>query len=283
MRLRSRFLASLSLKLMPPAEERTISYASYDHWRHDSLQSSWDAFDDHWITDRDVLDFGCGDGQLSHFLMAKAPRSMTGVDLNSDAIERASQEAVPHLSFLVGDADRIPCDDASMDTILAFDCMEHVMQPGEILREWHRVLRPGGRCLIEWFPFDGPWGPHMESLIPVPWAHYLFGEKAMFEAAAAIYDHANFVPRHWDLDESGNKKPNKWKQWSTFAEQAYVNELDVKTFEDLATGAGFNIDRLQRRSFAGPKWRQTIGKVLMSTIGEAFVMSAVIELEKPTQ
>jgi len=57
-----------------------------------------------------------------------------------------------------------------VDTLLAFDCLEHVMSPLPILQDWYRVLRPGGRCLIEWFPYKGPWGPHMESLIPIPWA-----------------------------------------------------------------------------------------------------------------
>ena len=267
---------------MPPAEERTLSYSSYDQWRHESLQSTWSSFDDHWVTGRDVLDFGCGDGQLSHYLMDKNPRSMTGVDLEADAIERASNsDRQGSMNFLVGDKERIPCGDSSMDTILAFDCMEHVMSPEKILCEWYRVLRPSGRCLIEWFPFKGPWGPHMESLIPVPWAHYLFGERAMFQAAAEIYDHADFVPRHWDLQDNGEKKPNKWKQWSTFEEQGYVNELDVKTFESLATKAGFQIARLQRRSFAGPPWRQAVGKTFMSVFGEPFVMSTIIELEKP--
>ena len=280
MRFKSQILASLSLKLMRRPEERTTDYSVYDDWRHESLQSSWDAFDDRWITDRDVLDFGCGDGQMSLYLVNKNPRSMTGVDLSPDAIARASQNTGPLLSFILGSATRIPSADDSIDTLLAFDCMEHVMRPGEILREWNRVLRPGGRCLIEWFPFKGPWGPHMESLIPVPWAHYLFGEEAMFEAAAEIYDNPGFVPRHWDLDEKGDKKPNKWRQWSTFAEQGYVNELDITTLEDLATRTGFRLARLERRSFAGPTWRRALGKTLMKIVGDPFVMSAIIELEK---
>ena len=85
------------------------------------------------------------------------------------------------------------------------------MSPESILRDWFRVLRPNGRCLIEWFPFKGPGGPHMESLIPIPWAHVIFGERAMFRAAEMIYDLPEFVPRHWDLDERGKKKPNKWR------------------------------------------------------------------------
>lgn len=144
------------------------------------------------------------------------------------------------------------------------------------------MLRPGGKCLLEWFPFKGPWGPHMESLIPVPWAHVLFGEEAMFRAAERIYDSPFFMPRHWDLDEAGNKKPNKWRQWSSFREQGYVNELDVKTFRRLVGSAGLAISRLDIRSFSGSLPRRAIGRGLsmLPVVGEYFVSYTAIELTK---
>ena len=142
---------------------------------------------------------------------------------------------------------------------------------------------PIGKCLIEWFPFKGPWGPHMESLIPIPWAHIIFGQKAMFRAAEAIYDLAEFVPRHWDLDPNGEKKANKWRAWSSFKDQGYVNELDLSGFQTLVTQAGLEISRLDRHSFGGSQARRTIGNALMKApiIGEYFNSFAVIELIRP--
>ena len=123
----------------------------------------------------------------------------------------------------------------------------------------------------------------MESLIPIPWAHVFFGEYAMFRAAEAIYDLPEFVPRHWDLDEQGNKKPNKWKAWSTFEEQDYINKLDIPRFRDLALGARFKIDRLELRSFGGSPLRKFVSKIFkdMPIVGEYFVSSAIIELRRP--
>jgi ubiquinone/menaquinone biosynthesis C-methylase UbiE len=277
--------------MMAPPEKRTVDYKQYQDWRHRSLSTSWRAFSDSYITGKDVLDFGCGDGQLSLFLSKeKNPKCMIGVDMVEASIARARQSlskaGVPqqvNVEFRVGSAESIPLEDRSIDTLLAFDCLEHVMRPAEILRECHRVLRPGGRCLIEWFPYKGPWGPHMEALIPVPWAHVIFGEQAVFRAAAAIYDLPEFVPRHWDLDENGDKKPNKWRAWSTFKEQGFINQLDIETFRHLARDADFAIDRLEVWSFGGSPFRRGVGKMCMSLpiVGEYFVSFTRVELRRP--
>lgn len=244
---------------------RTLDYSNYETWRSESLSRSWAAFPDAAVTGKDVLDFGCGDGPLAiQLATTRLPRRIVGVDISEPSIVRAranlANTILPdgvRVEFVCGSQDGLPFEERSFDTLLAFDCMEHVMSPGAILSDWHRVLRPGGRCLIEWFPFKGPWGPHMEALIPIPWAHVLFGQEAMFRTAAMIYDLPEFVPRHWDLDELGQKKPNKWRSWSTFKEQGYVNELNVTTFLTLARKAGFRVSRFEQHSFGGSGMAQT--------------------------
>jgi ubiquinone/menaquinone biosynthesis C-methylase UbiE len=276
---------------MSPPTKRTVDYKKYEDWRNDSLSKSWNAFSDSHITGKDVLDFGCGDGALSLFLAKeKRPNRILGVDISAPSIERAKVSLLNSsikdsnkASFTLGTTEQLPVPDQSFDTLLAFDCLEHVMSPEKILCDWHRVLRPGGRCLIEWFPYKGPWGPHMEALIPIPWAPVLFGERAMFRAAEKIYDLPEFVPRHWDLDEDGNKKPNKWRAWSSFEEQGYINKLDLNTFRKLAHDAGFKIARFDRHSFGGSSMRKAVGHMLMKTpvIGEYFLSFAIIELLRP--
>jgi hypothetical protein len=123
----------------------------------------------------------------------------------------------------------------------------------------------------------------MDSLIPVPWAHIVFGEQAMFRAAERIYELPQFVPRHWDLDVTGKKKPNKWRQWSSFREQGYINQLDLNTFRSLVKRAGFEIARLDMHSFSGAALRRAVGRTLMRVplIGEYFVSYTTIELRRP--
>lgn len=291
MGLRAELCYALSRRRIRPATARTATAHAYAQWRTDSLAQSWSAFNDADLSSKDVLDFGCGDGELSFFLAQhQRPRRVLGVDLNAGAIARAharqAMMALPRdvqLDFAVGDEQALPVPDASFDALIAFDCLEHVMAPAAILRDWRRVLKPGGRCLIEWFPYKGPWGPHMEALVPIPWAHVLFGERAMLRAAERIYDHPEFEPRHWDLDEHGRKKPNKWRAWSSFDEQGYINKLDIPAFRKLVAEAGLEVARLERHSFGGSALRRRLGRALMSLPrgGDYFVSYVVVELIRP--
>lgn len=56
-----------------------------------------------------------------------------------------------------GEAAALPFDDASFDTVVAFQVLEHCEEPREVLQEMHRVLRPGGRMILT-TPFL--WGVH---------------------------------------------------------------------------------------------------------------------------
>ena len=293
MDLRTQVCFALSRRLIRrPPSTRTVEYTRYQEWRTETLSSGWHAFfSDAAVNGKDVLDFGCGDGQLSLFLATnKRPKRVVGVDINEKAIARArsalEKKNVANtvaVEFLVGSREVLPVGERSFDTVLAFDCMEHVMSPGPILRDWYRVLRLGGRCLIEWVPFKGPWGPHMDDVIPIPWAHVVFGERALFQAAAMIYDLPEFVPRYWDIDEHGRKKPNDLRTLPTFKERGYINQLDIGSFFRLAAEAGFQISRFERHSFGGPAWRRFLGHGLMSLplVGEYFISYVIIELLRP--
>src|SRR5262245_45474120 len=110
---------ALSRRMMAPPEKRAVDYKQYEDWRHRSLSASWRAFSDSYITGKDVLDFGCGDGQLSLFLSKeKNPRRIIGVDMVEAAIARARQSlskaGVPqqvNVEFRVGSAESIPLED----------------------------------------------------------------------------------------------------------------------------------------------------------------------------
>ena len=258
---------------MKPPPARVADAGQYAQWRHDEMVRSWSHFSNEAVDGKHVLDFGCGDGPLSlHLACTARPLSIVGVDVIPEAIERARAAAARidpllracPLEFRVGHTQRLPVDDASIHTILAFDCMEHIMNPDAIMAEWRRVLRPGGRVLIEWSPFKSPWGGHMQSLIPIPWAHILFGERALFEAAERLYDDPQYVPRHWDYDEEGKRHPNRWRSRRRFRDFGYLNELDVSSFRRIAADSGFVIDRLEAKPLGSGGAKRVIGRMLLA-------------------
>lgn len=97
---------------------------------------------------KDVLDVACGEGYGTD-LLAKVARSVTGVDVSSEAIEHAiARYHRPQLRFLVGDCAALPCEDMSFDLVVSFETIEHHERHEEMMREIRRVLRPGGVLMI---------------------------------------------------------------------------------------------------------------------------------------
>lgn len=244
----------------------------YNAWRSEEMERTWSHFPQNGVDGKDVLDFGCGAGPLSLYLAKIAsPRSIVGVDLYAKDLERAqvalSERPEDTLAcqpdFRLGEPTCIPVGNQSVDVILAMDCMEHVMNPLAIMAEWRRVLRPDGRVLLAWSPFAGPWGAHMQTLLPVPWAHILFGERAVFEAAERMYDDPDYIPQHWDYDESGRRKPNQFRRIRRFRDGAYLNQIDIASFRRISAAAGLEIARLDAQPFGASGLKRIFGRALL--------------------
>jgi SAM-dependent methyltransferase len=56
---------------------------------------------------------------------------------------------------IVAPADQIPVEDGSFDAVLCTEVLEHVPAPWDVLREFHRIIRPGGAVWIT-APFTWP-------------------------------------------------------------------------------------------------------------------------------
>jgi SAM-dependent methyltransferase len=68
----------------------------------------------------------------------------TGIDSSPEAVQAASARGV---NVLQHDADQpLPFADASFDGVVLKDVLEHLHEPVALVREVHRVLKPGGRA-----------------------------------------------------------------------------------------------------------------------------------------
>ena len=95
-----------------------------------------------------VLDVGCGDGWLAQALPEDV--EYLGFDYPVTLAKGYRGRAA-----VLGSADRLPFADASFDTVAMLDVLEHLAQPAMAVSEARRVLRPGGRLILQ-VPFLYP-------------------------------------------------------------------------------------------------------------------------------
>jgi SAM-dependent methyltransferase len=103
---------------------------------------------------RSALEVACGSGGVTCRMALETGAACVGIDLNVHGIEAAAKRArdqglSSRVSFQVADAGRpLPFPDQSFDAVFCNDSINHLPGRLEVLRDWHRVLRPGGRLLF---------------------------------------------------------------------------------------------------------------------------------------
>jgi len=103
-----------------------------------------------------ILDYGCGQGRLSRELIDRGFVNVLGIDSSAEMIRIAS-ELVPEAGFHATAGERLPCGDASIDAVLLFavlTCIASDDAQKKLLREFQRVLRPGGLLLVSDYPLQ---------------------------------------------------------------------------------------------------------------------------------
>lgn len=130
---------------------------------------------------------------------------LVAADLSRLMLERASARRAAlgtrrrrHVALVRADATRLPLSEGSVDRVACFNSLHCIPGQGRVLREFRRVLRPGGRLV----------GTVLVSDAPPPWS----------AAVAAARLSGFFVPpdsrklaaaarregfRHWDAERTG--------------------------------------------------------------------------------
>ena len=94
-----------------------------------------------------VLEIGSGRGALLRQLLEEG-HGIEGVEINQDRIDE-SRQLFGVLPITRVDGPLLPFADASFDVVLSFDVFEHIPDSDAHLREVSRVLKPGGRYLLQ--------------------------------------------------------------------------------------------------------------------------------------
>jgi SAM-dependent methyltransferase len=95
----------------------------------------------------DMLEIGTGTGGMLHELLSRGLRAQ-GVEINQALIED-SRRWYGDLPVQRVSGVTLPFADASFDVVLSFDVFEHIRDSDAHLREVSRVLKRGGRYLVQ--------------------------------------------------------------------------------------------------------------------------------------
>ena len=96
---------------------------------------------------KDVVEIACGAGQ-GLGLLARSARTVRGGDYTESLVRLARAHYGARLPLYRLDAHRLPFRTGSFDVVILYEALYYMQNPGEVFREFRRVLRPGGVVLL---------------------------------------------------------------------------------------------------------------------------------------
>lgn len=142
--------------------DRVLDVVRKETFGVDIGQNSWMTVDEYdrflpWLelaADHHVLEVASGSGGPALYLARTTGCRVMGIDSNERGVATASRAAAEsgeggRVRFSVADAGAaLPFEEGSFDALVCIDSMNHFPDRLAVLREWHRVLRPGRRALF---------------------------------------------------------------------------------------------------------------------------------------
>ena len=131
------------------------------------------------IAGKDVLDLGCGwGGKAIYYAQHGNPRSVTrdgSAGLYDPGVPQRARgrSRSPRHPFLYRFGRDAPIRRRSFDVVLLDDVLEHVRDVGTVLRECHRVLRPGGRVYASFPSIKMAAAHHFDRVTVLPGLHWI--------------------------------------------------------------------------------------------------------------
>ncbi|MBU1661135.1 MAG: class I SAM-dependent methyltransferase, partial [Chloroflexi bacterium] len=93
-----------------------------------------------------LLDAGGGTGRISQFMRDKAAPVVVA-DLSCEMLRQANAKV--GLQTTCSHTEKLPFSDATFERVIMVDALHHVCNQAETARELWRILKPGGRLVIE--------------------------------------------------------------------------------------------------------------------------------------
>jgi SAM-dependent methyltransferase len=98
--------------------------------------------------DERAIDSGTGAGTLA-LALAPLVREVVGVDIVPELLERARKGAPENVTFIEGDATKLPLESGSFDLSCTRRTLHHIAHPEPAIAELVRVTAPGGHVFVD--------------------------------------------------------------------------------------------------------------------------------------
>lgn len=230
-----------------------------------------------------VLEIGCNKGYLINSFLQHSDFEAIGADIDPEALETARQNFGDKIKFVQTTPSQIPLPEGSVDVIYTIDTVEHLSRPREMFAECFRVLRPGGICLIHFQGWYGPYGSHLEDIIPFPWANAVFSMNTLLNVAAHLYDSPDYQVACYYVDQkTGQRKPNPYLDKAKWDE--FLNRVTIRRFRRIIRELPFEIVHLENIGFGGKTFRmgKYVSRLSQFPVAEEFFTKATYAvLKKP--
>jgi 2-polyprenyl-6-hydroxyphenyl methylase/3-demethylubiquinone-9 3-methyltransferase len=149
----------------------------------------------------DVVDVGCNAGTQCA-LWAELGHRVHGLDISQPLLELAKERASASghaIDFRLGTATELPWSNESMDVCIALELLEHVAEWRRCLKEFARVLRPGGVMFLSTTnalcPKQDEFNLPAYSWYPGPFKRYF--ERLATTTRPDLANHAKFPAINW--------------------------------------------------------------------------------------
>ena len=96
-----------------------------------------------------VLDVGCGDGRLCWKYQICPPEKYIGVDVGRDLLRVLKERTGGVATAIEATAENTTLPEKTADFLACSEVFEHLPDPAAALREFARVLRPGGMIVVQ--------------------------------------------------------------------------------------------------------------------------------------
>lgn len=97
---------------------------------------------------KSVADIGCGTGRHWSRIFATQPARLTGYDVSAGMLAKLKEKYPTAETFLLKDELLPELASASCDLVISTLAIAHIEKLETALREWNRVLKPGGEIII---------------------------------------------------------------------------------------------------------------------------------------